>query len=80
MIEIMKQKFKIMINNLKMNIQSKQMMKNNMKILIIRKMNKLLFNKYKNNLLKELIYNQFIIFMIKYIQIHLLFKNLKMKI
>ncbi len=41
---------KIMINKLKINIQCKSVYKNNMKILIIQKMNKLLLNKYKNNL------------------------------
>jgi hypothetical protein len=41
---------KIMINKSKKNTQSKYMKKNNMKILIIPKIIKLLLNKYKNNL------------------------------
>jgi hypothetical protein len=71
---------KIMISKLIINIQSKSVYKNNTKILIIPKINKLLLNKYKNNLLKELTYNQFITFMTKYTHILLIFKILKMKI
>ena len=54
---------KIMMNKLKKNIQSTYILKNNMKKLIITQRNKLFLNKYNNNLLKELTYNQFITFM-----------------